>query len=457
MSTSSKVWTALVAAASSLVVVQGQQMIVDYEPENPVHDIMNIALDLESIGHVLEDKYKPDFDRAFQIYKEGGHSESVARLQLTEGLRYFIDEGTVVTGTSISGNKVTGFAMKDYVIGDKKIEIFYNQDEPCAVGGLKDPDLTGCFRDQGEITVTGQNDPVVYFYNEREDNYNLRTLEMLSKNAEKEFKVDGVIETGYFSQFSKFEDYYGSPTYADDIMTAVYKGDKHEFEKHTFDFRGWSNEDRIWYAERGPDFMNIAMHVVGQLEQAKNACIEDCVGDCNNEAIKHLDTAVAFYTGALYLDRHEGNMLYGLADQMCRLFKTCGWHSDKLEGTSHVNLLSFVKFKDAQQKMKEGKCAEADTDMRVVSKMVFVPLWQGLLYAAYHKKRAEGTVFAVATLPILAHCSPGHVEKIYGYFLPDSTNAIHFPYMKKIMEDHYHCTMLDCKTVGGLWNNGKQT
>ena len=455
MSTS-KALTTLVAAATSLLVVQGQETIVDYTPENPVHDIMNIAYDLQAIGDVLEDTHKPDFDGAFRIYQQGGHSESVAKLELTAGLNFFLDKGAIVTGTSIEGKKVTGTALKDYKIGDKNIEIFYNQDHPCSVGGLKDPKLEGCFKDQGELTIVGQTEPIVYFYNEREDNYNLRTLQMLSKEAEQEFKVDGVIEQGFFNEFAKFEDYYGSATYADDIMTAVFRGTKHEFDKHTFDFSGWNNEDRIWFAERGPDFMNIAMHVVGQLEQAKNTCTEGCAGDCNAEALEHLDRAVAFYTGALYEDRHEGNMLYGLADQMCKLFKTCGWRSDNLEGTSHVNLLSFAKFKDAQAKMKEGKCEEADVDMRVVAKMVFVPLWQGLLYASYHKLRKEGTVFAVATLPILAHCSPGYVEKIYGYFLPDSDKAIHFPYMKKIMEDHYHCIMLDCQTVGGLWNNGKQ-
>lgn len=452
---SSKAFTTLTAATALISVASATELIVDYEPMNPVHDIMNIALDLKSMGDTLEKNQ--DFNKAFKIYKEGGHSESVAKLELRQELNFFIDEGTIISGTSISGKEVTAVAMKDYVIGDREIEVLYNQDEGCFVGGLDVPDTRGCFLPNGELEVTGGSEPLLYFYNVDLDNYNKRTLEMLSKEAEKEFKVEGEIDQGFFSEFAKFEDYYGSATYADEILTAVFRGNKHSFAKHEYDFRDWSFEDRAWFVEHGTDFLNVAMHIVGQLEQAKNTCVEGCTGKtCNVEAIQHLDTAVAFYTGSLYQDKNEGNMMYGLADQMCKLFKTCGWSVDQTEGTSHVNLLNFVKFRDAQKKLKEGKCEEADVDMRVVAKMTFVPLWQGLLYAAYHGLRKEGTVFASATLPILAHCSPGYVEKIFGYFLPDSKEKIHFPYMKKIMEDHYHCTMLDCRNVGGLWNHGKE-
>ena len=29
-------------------------------------------------------------------------------------------------------------------------------------------------------------------------------------------------------------------------------------------------------------------------------------------------------------------------------------------------------------------------------------------------------------------------------------------YTKKIIEDHYHCIMLDCRNMGGLWDPKKQ-
>ena len=88
--------------------------------------------------------------------------------------------------------------------------------------------------------------------------------------------------------------------------------------------------------------------------------------------------------------------------------------------------------------------------------MMYVPLWQGLLYSGYHKLRREGTVFAVATLPLLEHCSQKWGKHILIYFLPDSKQTIHFPYMKKIMERYYDCIDLDCKSMGGIWREGKQ-
>lgn len=449
-------WKISVTALAALLTrAQAQETIVDYEPKNPVHDIMNIALDLSAMGRAAEGK--SDFDAAFRIYNEGGHSESVAKLELRGKLKYFLDKGTIVTGESMSSKTVTGVVLNDYVIGDNMVEIMYNQDEPCFIGGLDKPEDRGCFVAQGEITVTGQSEPFAYFYNVFSDNVNYRTIEKLSKESEKEFSVDGEIDKVMFPDYSKFVDYFGSTTYADDIMIAVFRGNKHKFEKHTYDFSKWSDEDRAWFIERGPDYMNIAMHIMGQFEQARIDCVDGCSGeDCNAASIKNLDTAVAFYTGSLYEDKDEGNMLYGLADQMCKLFKTCGWERDSIEGTSYVNLINFVEFKNAQEHFSNGQCSVADTSLRVVEKMLFHPLWQGLLYSAYHKLRKEGTVFATAVLPVLAHCSPGYVEHIFGYFLPDSKETIHFPYMKKIMEDHYHCIHLDCQTMGGLWREGKQ-
>jgi len=449
-------WKSLTAVAALLAAVHGYETIVDYVPMNPVHDIMNLALDLDAMGKAAEGK--SDFAEAFKIYDEGGHSESVAKLELAEGgLNFFLDKGTIVSGTSISGEKVTGTVMDDYVIGDREVEIMYNQDVGCFVGGLDKPDNRGCFVAEGKLTVSGQAEPLPYFYNIYAGNINLRTIAQLSTNAEAEFRVNGDIDQGMFPEFSKFVEYFGSPTYADDIMRAVFRGNKHEFGKHTFDFGKWSDEDRAWFIERGPDYMNIAMHILGQFEQARTSCVEGCSGDdCNSESILHLDTAVALYTGSLYQDKEEGNMMYGLADQMCKIFKTCGWDVDSITGTSHVNLLNFVKFKDAQTKFQQGACADADLDLRVVAKMMFVPLWQGLLYSGYHKLRREGTVFAVATLPLLEHCSEGWGNHIFTYFLPDSTDTIHFPYMKKIMERFYDCIDLDCKSMGGIWREGEQ-
>ena len=463
MSSTQTLLRATVAATTMTVLLATGDFIepiVDYTPMHPVHDIMNIAYDIRALGHLLSKKY--DFEAAYKIYSQGGHSESIATLELEKGLDYFIDEGTVLTGKSVDGEEVQGVAMEDYKIGDKEVRIRYDNMDPtlprCYVGGLDKPEIGGCFVGQGYMKAEGEEESFPYFYNVYQGNANLRNLRQLSQDAEAEFTHDGQIETGFFSEFAKFDEYYGTPTYADEILTAVFRGNKHSFAKHTYDFRDWEEEDRAWFVEHGTDYMNIAMHIVGQLEQVKNMCDETCAefDSCNMDAIKHLDTAVAFYTGSMYNDKSEGNMLYGLADQMCKLFKTCGWSVDKTEGTSHVNLLNFVKFKSAQEKLKNGKCASADTDMRVIAKMVFVPLWQGLLWATYHKQRKEATVFASATLPILAHCSPGYVEQVFKEFLPDSDVTIHFPHTKKIIESHYHCIALDCRNMGGLWDPKKQ-
>ena len=454
MSTSMSVGASLAAVSSLLFLSNVQaERIYDFKPSHSVHDVLNIARDLRALGKDLSEG-NMDFNAAYKIYSEGGYSESIAKLDLLGGLPFFLDEGTEVTGKGTGGEEVTGVALKSYDIGEKIVELLYTQsgDGKCYVGGLNRPELLGCFAKQDEVKVKDQMEPLPYIYNVEIDNYNNRTLQKLSIEAKDEFTLpDGEFTEDF--PFFKFEEYYGTPDYADQILRAAFRGTKWESDKHVFDFSGWTEDDRAYFVEYGTDYMNVAQHILGRLEKVNLACQEVCHSDveCNPAAQSYLDEAVAFYTGAFWEEGDEGNMLYGLADRMCKEFKTCGWHSNSTEGTSHVNLLNFQKFNAIQHLLSKGKCEEVHIETEVVARMAMIPLWQGLLEAVHTLKRHHATAFALSTLPILAHCSPGYVEQLFAYYLPDSKKDFHFPHTKKILEDHYHCIKLDCVNMGGLW------
>jgi hypothetical protein len=455
--------TIALVAASLLAPISAQ--VLGYVPTHSVHDVANLGLDLATIGDILATTQNEDtLNKAYRVYAKGGHSTVVASVELLQDLPFAIAKGTTITGTSTGGQDVTGVTLEDYDGGARAMEILYAQDHDCFVGGLDTPVTEGCFVGEGTLFAENGAQPLPYFYSIYANNAATVTLQTISRQEESEFTLaNGAVDTGSFAEFQKFEDFYGTPTYADDILEASFKGSKHNFDTYTYDFQGWSVKDRAWMAEKGPDYLNVVMHMVGQLEKARNTCFEggcgsaDPEGSCQLESLLHLDQAVAFYTGTSHPSHPEqGQMLYALADQMCVKFKTCGWSADTTVGTSRVNLLSFGKFNEAQTKIRAGQCAEADLDMRIIAKMIFVPLWQGLLDAAYHGKRREGTVFSTATLPLLAHCT-GHAHKLVNFLLPDATTKIHFNTLLTMMQDHYHCTMLDCNNIGGLWNAATQT
>ena len=108
-------------------------------------------------------------------------------------------------------------------------------------------------------------------------------------------------------------------------------------------------------------YMGTAMYVIRELEDA----LDDCVASDstrNDDAVKALDEAVAFYTGSLEGSAGgsgSGVQFYALANKRCKNFSTCGTSGEALTGNSKVNHDIFEEFDRMQQNLSNGSCADA--------------------------------------------------------------------------------------------------
>jgi hypothetical protein len=87
---------------------------------------------------------------AENVYKQGGHSKSYARITLVNPLANAALAGSEVVGQSVGGDDVQGTVMNEAEAGDTEIEVQYAttaiQDNyvTCQVGGLPEPNMEGC-------------------------------------------------------------------------------------------------------------------------------------------------------------------------------------------------------------------------------------------------------------------------------------------------------------------------
>jgi hypothetical protein len=107
-----------------------------------------IDLDLHLIKKWL---YRENFDAAERVYREGAHSESVAKLKLETPLDAEIPEGSEVVGVTTTGDaQVTGRLMESAKPDQTVVLVRYDVNEiqdnyvNCQVGGSPAPETTGC-------------------------------------------------------------------------------------------------------------------------------------------------------------------------------------------------------------------------------------------------------------------------------------------------------------------------
>ena len=74
---------------------------------------------------------------ADRVYALGGHSRSIATLTLTQPLAQRHHKGESVLGVDADGNDVFGTILADIHTNSMTIELFYNGESGCNVGGLQ--------------------------------------------------------------------------------------------------------------------------------------------------------------------------------------------------------------------------------------------------------------------------------------------------------------------------------
>jgi Low iron-inducible periplasmic protein len=218
--------------------------------------------------------------------------------------------------------------------------------------------------------------------------------------------------------------------------------------------------------KKGAAFMNTAMYVIRELEDA----LDDCAAKDatrNDDAVHALDEAVAFYTGSLEGTDGAGSgvQMYALAEKRCVDFKTCGTNGDQVEGKAFINNVIFKQFDIMQQNLDMGLCAEARRNKEEIETNMFVPLVQGTLRYAWkkanepsagEKEEAEGAAFAAAVLPVLARCSENDADIVFNSMKPGSGNDIDFLEVKHTFERNYDCMGIVCNDVGGLYDDANE-
>lgn len=456
--------TALMALMFPSVVSREEiDKIVSFQPRNNVDSDLNIALDLDAMKYLMSEFTDESFRQAYEVYSKGGYAAPTAQVQLHSSLHFHLDRGAILSAVSKQGHQVKATATQKYIKGETTLQLRYEPGVKCHVGGLAQPEEEGCFDAPGHLTVDGHSD-TLYFV--ESTSFSIRTLRDFSIDSEVNFRPNGDAKLDYYDEFALFEEYYGSPHYADKMIRAAFDKEAHEFTHQVFDFSKSGHKERARFIEKAAAYVSTGMYVMRELNDAHVHCKNDCTTtDCVNHSLHSLDAAVALYTGALQDENGRGsssNLLFGLANEMCRHFRTCGESGHATFGTAKTNLEIFDEFQVMQTHLTNGQCWAAGQAKDHIIRLMYVPLFQGMIYSAFQKKTGatdyleeEGAVFAVATLPRFADCSLFKAKHLNHNFAPGDTPNDDFETILSTLQDHYECLDLMCEEIGGIWDYEK--
>mmetsp|Transcript_20680 Transcript_20680/g.43807 ORF Transcript_20680/g.43807 Transcript_20680/m.43807 type:complete len:555 (+) Transcript_20680:69-1733(+) len=445
------------------------EKVAGYAPGSQVTDHCAIDRDQAAIEAELAKKTPEAFENALRIYNEGGNSKSYAQVTLTTPLSTFIGAGTAILGRNAEGNEVAGKAYEDYQAGTSVIKVQYATTDiqeayvQCQVGALTEADrnLSGCFAEQGDLTIDGKE--YSYTYIPSNDNLNGRTIAGFSTGARDKMRVG--CKGCPYEDFLYFYDYYGSDTYAHDWVTAAFAGDKTTFRNGNADFSQYGMDGKEQIIKKGTAYLNIFMYVIREFEDALDDCERGCI-NCNDDPVHAWDEGVCFYTGSIEGQdgAGDGSLLHQLADKRCADYKTCGVDGTDLEGMARLNYELFDLFALGNFQLQSGNCPAArDTTKRVTQKM-YIPMIQGAMRYAYkmeklqgdEKEAAEGAAFAAAVLPRIHAASPEAAQTIYNN-LRVGASSTDSAAVKSAFESVYPALGITCAEMGGLWNEAEKS
>lgn len=445
------------------------EKIAGYEPGSQVTDHCAIDLDQKSLQNQLSDPADGGMAAAQKVYTEGGHSKSYALVSLTgeAGLASEVKKGTKINGLNSAGGEVAGKAYSDYDAGAKEIKVQYVTSDvqsdyvKCKVGGLPEGDIdtSGCFTADGSLDIDGTEYP--YTYDPATENKNGRTLQGFSTQAEDKMKL-GCKGCPYVD-FTYFDNYYGTPDYADQWVTAAFENKATDFTNGNADFTVYDDKvGKVEVIKKGTAYMNVFMYVIREFEDALDDCQSGCE-KCNDDPVHAWDEGVCFYTGSLVgpdVPGEDGTLIYSLANKRCQNYKTCTG-DEGLSGNSNVNDELFKLFSQGKDQLLQGKCDEARETTAKVTKLMYIPLIQGTMRYAYkvdkmsgeEKEKAEGAVFAASVLPKVHNFDEEAAKTIYDN-MKVGASTTDYKAVKKAFEGVYGDFGINCAQVGGLWDKG---
>eukprot|EP00571_Detonula_confervacea_P007250 CAMPEP_0172330940 /NCGR_PEP_ID=MMETSP1058-20130122/61665_1 /TAXON_ID=83371 /ORGANISM="Detonula confervacea, Strain CCMP 353" /LENGTH=539 /DNA_ID=CAMNT_0013048177 /DNA_START=105 /DNA_END=1724 /DNA_ORIENTATION=- len=474
------------------------EMIAGYKPESQVTDHCAIDLDQAAIERQLGLSTNESFLNAAQIYNNGGNSKSYAQVTLTEGLASNINKGDVISGKNADGNEISGKSYDDYESATKNIKVLYETTDvqasyvECQVGSLKETNVKGCFTADGDLTIGGTQH--AYTYTPATDNKNDRTIAGFSTGAAAKM-LNGCPGCPY-TDFKYFNDYYGTPTYADEWVSAALEGRSTTFPRNgNANFAQYGFDGRTQAVKKGTAYLNIFMYVIREFEDALDDYgrtqavkkgtaylnifmyvireFEDALDDCketfmqdNYNSVNAWDEGVCFYTGSIEgADgvTEDGKLLHQLADKRCTDYKTCGPEGIDQAGKAKVNYDMFDMLALGKEQVMSGNCPGARNTVKKITSKMYIPMIQGAMRYAYkvemlqggETEKAEGATFAAAVLPRVNAESSSAASTIYNN-LSVGAGSTDFKQVKAAFESVYPALGITCADVGGLWNEGEK-
>jgi len=443
-------------------------MLAGYQPSTTVSDYAAIDRDQKIMQNQLERESDEGFNVASAIYKEGGHSKSYAVIDLDRSPDTYVLKNIVFEGLDSSGRPVKG---RTYLTQQRnRVQLRYEALDglegmypDCNVGGLTEigaEETDRCFAETGRLTTTisGQRQTFGYSYNVLTDNFNARTLQGFSRLVATD--MINCVRCPY-PDVGYAVDYYGVPSYSNLWIEAAFDRKSTPYERGNADFSDWGHVGRAESIKIGAVTMNTFMYVLREFE--------DAIGDClagDIEAVSNWDEGVALYTGSLEGPdgSPRGRLLHQMADDHCSVFKTCGIKGNDIEGVSKLNLDMLALFEQGQRHLLSFDCKPAEETKNKIANLMYVPLIQGVLNAAYRiefldgyqREQGQGAAFAAAVLPRVHFADPNAAKIIYKNMKVGAPSTSHRE-VKEAFRSVYRDLNIDCLHIGGMWNKAAGT
>ncbi len=250
---------------------------------------------------------------------------------------------------------------------------------------------------------------------------------------------------------NKFLDYYSDPFYDKEWIRSAFAGTSTQGDK--MDFQNFGLEGRAAAIRLGIVVFRTWMFVVNSVEDA----VFNCGVGVPSETDRW-DQAVAAYTGSeLIATGGGGYFLYTLAETECINFGTC----KKDTVIAPMNEEIFSQFREGKGYLQQGKCANARENAKNISKLMTIPLIQGILRLTHDldlknkfQESTQGQVaaYAAVILPLMHSCSAGNAVIIYDDLAPGNAVSGSFEVVKAALERSYDCLGVTCEQIGGLLN-----
>ena len=248
-------------------------------------------------------------------------------------------------------------------------------------------------------------------------------------------------------EIDTFSQYYGSSTYADDIVMHCIQ--------RTGIFHNASTSELAAIATRTLQTMVSFIAVLWQFELAIQICKKE---SDEVEATDFWNSGIAFFLGSIdgYAPEQPssaGFLLHSLGMELCSKFGTC---SD--DGESNANEALFGYFEEAKHLLTDKKCDEVQNLLASdILPLLHVPTIQGVLFTSIPNNTmsndvsSEGYVFSQSILPLLheANAESGQaIANIFNSTLRHIMDSDDTEVVFQAIKDALPSMNIDCKQVG---------